>query len=75
MRFNYMNYEIDYQEHTGDTCVYQNDREVLFASMSKWLATREVIDSLSLLFKITGLPGMEGPDYGSDFIYDGDEAC
>ena len=59
MRFNYMNYEIDYEEHTGDTCVYQNGREVMFASMSKWLATREVIDSLSQLFNITGLPGRE----------------
>lgn len=75
MRFNYMNYEIDYQENTGDACVHQNGRKIMYASMSKWLATKEVIDNVAFLLKMPGFPGRDEPDYSRDFIYDGDEAC
>lgn len=75
MRFNYKDLQIEYVDNTGDTAVYKNDRMVMHACMSKWLATKEVVDNVSYLMKMPGLPGRDKPYYGIDFIYNGDEAC
>ena len=52
MRLDYLDYQIVYLEDTGDTSVYSNRKEIIYAHIDKWLSAENVVDSISLLMSV-----------------------
>lgn len=75
MRLNYMGYQIEYLDSTGDVTVYKNEKMIMHASMSRWLSSREVIDSLSYVFGNLDFPEKDEANCSCDIIYTGEDPC
>ena len=52
MRLDYLDYQVVYLEDTGDVSVYKNNREILYAHMSKFLSKENLIKNVSYIMAL-----------------------